>query len=82
MKDHFVWCPKYRRKVGVGQIAEALRSLLDKHVQDLDLTIEALEIMPDQVHLLIQRDPSEAAQRLADQYKGDTSRRLGLQYPA
>jgi putative transposase len=81
LKYHFVWCPKYRRKVLEGEIAEALRSLLDEKAQEMDITIEALEIMPDHVHLFIQSDPSEAPQRLANPFKGYTSRRLGLKYP-
>jgi putative transposase len=44
---------RYRRKVWV-----ALRSLLDEKAQELDITIEALEIMPDHVHLFIQSDPT------------------------
>ena len=81
LKYHFVWCPKYRRKVLEGEIAEALRSLLDEKAQEMDITIEALEIIPDHVHLFIQSDPSEAPQRLANQFKGYTSRMLGLKYP-
>jgi len=67
---------RYRRKVWV-----ALRSLLDEKAQELDITIEALEIMPDHVHLFIQSDPTKAAQRLANPFKGYSSRRLGLKYP-
>jgi putative transposase len=68
-----VWCPKYRRKVLIGDIAEELRSLLYQKAQELDVTIEALEIMPDHVHLFIESDPTEAPQRLANQFKGYTS---------
>lgn len=54
LKYHLVWCPKYRRKVLSGEIAEELRSLLYQKAQELNVTIEALEIMPDHVHLFIQ----------------------------
>ena len=76
LKYHLVWCPKYRRKVLTGEIAEELRSLLYQKAQELDVTIEALEIMPDHVHLFIESDPTEAPQRLANQFKGYTSRLL------
>jgi putative transposase len=72
---------RYRCKVLVGQIAEALCSLLYEKAQELDIRIEALEIMPDHVHLFIQSDPTEAPQPLANQFKGYTSRRLRLKYP-
>jgi len=64
LKYHLVRCPKYRRKVLVGEIAEELHSLLNQKAQELDMTIEALEIMPDHVHLLIQRFPTESPHHL------------------
>jgi putative transposase len=81
LKYHLVWCPKYRRKVLVGNIAEELHSLLYQKAQELDVTIEALEIMPDQVHLFIESNPTEAPQRLANQFKGYTSRMLRQKFP-
>lgn len=81
LKYHLVWCPKYRRKVLTGEIAEELRSLLYQKAQELDVTIEALEIMPDHVHLFIESDPTEAPQRLANQFKGYTSRLLRQKFP-
>ncbi len=45
------------------------------------MTIEALEIMPDHVHLFIQSDPMETVQRLANPFKGFTSRMLRLKFP-
>lgn len=81
LKYHLVWCPKYRRKVLTGEIAEELRSLLYQKAQELDVTMEALEIMPDHVHLFIESDPTEAPQRLANQFKGYTSRLLRQKFP-
>ncbi len=45
------------------------------------MTIEALEIMPDHVHLFIAAPPTEAPHHLANQFKGFTSRMLRLKYP-
>jgi putative transposase len=81
LKYHLVWCPKYRREVLVGEVAEDLRTLLYQKAKDLDAKIEALEIMPDHVHLFIESDPTEAPQRLANQFKGFTSRLLRQKYP-
>ena len=47
LKYHFVWCPKYRRKVLVGEIAEELRSLLYKKAQELDVTSGWPLILPN-----------------------------------
>jgi len=83
LKYHLVGCSKYRRKVLLGVIAEELRSRLYQKAQELEVTMEALEItpalaagasVPDHVHLFIQSHPTEAPQRLANQVKGFTSR--------
>ena len=80
---HLFGCSKSRRRVLLGGIAEELRARLDPKAQELEVTIEALEItpalaagasVPDPVHLFIQSDPTEAPQRLANQFKGFTSR--------
>jgi putative transposase len=81
LKYHLVWCSKYRPNVLVGTIADELRSLICQKAQELGVTIEALEIMPDHVHLFIESDPTEAPQRLANQFKGYTSRILRLKFP-
>jgi len=81
LKYHMVWCPKYRRKVLVGAIESDLRLLLQQKAEQLKVTIEALEIMPDHVHLFISAPPTEAPHRLANQFKGFTSRMLRLKYP-
>ncbi len=81
LKYHLVWCPKYRRKVLVGDIETDLRALLQQKAEQLKVTIEALEIMPDHVHLFISAPPTEAPHRLANQFKGFTSRMLRQKYP-
>ena len=81
LKNHLVWCPKYRRKVWVDEVAEELCSLLYPKAEELDVTIEALESMPDHVHLFIESDPTEAPQRLANQFKGYTARKLRQKFP-
>jgi putative transposase len=81
LKYHCVWCPKYRPKMLVDRLAQDLPSLLYEEVQELDVTIAALESIPDDVHLLIASDPSEAPQLLANPFKGYTSRMLRLKYP-
>jgi len=81
LKYHLVWCPKYRLPVLVGTVARDLRVLLVEKAKELQVTIEALEILPDHVHLLVSSDPTEAPQRLANQFKGHTSGRLRAKYP-
>jgi len=78
LKYHLVWCPKYRLPVLTGEVAEGLRVLLQQKASELDIAIEALEIMPDHVHAFVSSDPAEAPQRIANQFKGFTSRMPSL----
>ena len=60
----------------VGQVEDVLRRLLAEKAPALDVEIEALEIMPDHVHLFISAPPTEAPQHLVNQFKGYASRIL------
>nr|WP_238530428.1 IS200/IS605 family transposase [Oscillochloris trichoides] len=78
---HVVWCPKYRRKVLHGEIADRLKALLHEKADALGVTIEGLEVMPDHVHLLVSASPTEAPHHLANPFKGYTSRVLREEFP-
>jgi REP-associated tyrosine transposase len=78
---HFVWCPKYRRKVLLGTIAERLEELLREKASELGVEIEGLEVLPDHVHLFVAAAPTDAPQYLANQFKGYTSRVLRSEFP-
>jgi putative transposase len=44
---HLIWCPKYRRNVLVEVIATRLKVLLKEKAQEIGVSIEQREIMPD-----------------------------------
>lgn len=72
-KYHVVWCPKYRRKVLVGQIAERLKDELQEAASTISVKIIEMEIMPDHVHLLLEVDPQFGIHRAVKHLKGKTS---------
>ena len=78
---HFVWCPKYRRKVLTGAIATRLEQLLRHKANQLGVEIQALEVLSDHVHLFVAAAPTDAPQYLANQFKGYTSRLLREEFP-
>src|SRR5919109_2795481 len=73
---HLVFCPKYRKAVLVGPVAERLKVLLAAKAQELKATLHTLEVMPDHVHMFVESDPGMAPAKLAAQFKGYTSRIL------
>ena len=79
---HMVWCPKYRRSVLTGQIAEDLKTLLHEKAAALKVEVHSLEVMPDHVHLVVESDPTVAVRFLVNQFKGYPSRVLRGRYPS
>ena len=80
LKYHLVFCPKYRKSVLVGPVAERLQALLHSKAAELGATLHTMEVMPDHVHLCVESDPGIAPAKLAAQFKGSTSRILRQEF--
>jgi len=80
MGYHFVWCPKYRRKVLVGDIEKRLKELIKEKAEKMDCKVIALEVMPDHVHLFIQGNPKISPNSIVGQIKGYTSHSLRKEF--
>lgn len=80
-KYHVVWCPKYRRKVLVGAIAERLKELIEIRCSEINAEILEMEIMPDHVHLLIEVDPQFGINQAIRSIKGFSSHSLRNEFP-
>jgi putative transposase len=78
---HLVWCPQYRRPVLAGRVADRLRSLIQAICAERGCTVEALEVMPDHVHLVVRTGPNASPALVAHQCKGFTSRVLRAEFP-
>ena len=63
-KYHIVWCPKYRRKVLVGDVELRLEELIVSICAERQAEIIEMEIMPDHVHLLVEVDPQYGVHKL------------------
>jgi len=79
-KYHVVWCPKYRRKVLVNEIAERLKELIVQKCSELQVDIIEMEIMPDHVHLLMEVDPQFGINRAVRSIKGYSSYTLRKEF--
>ena len=80
-KYHVIWCPKYRRSVLRGPVAQRLAELVREVLDETRCELIELEVMPDHVHLLVEVDPQFGVQRLLQCIKGRSSRRLRQQFP-
>lgn len=72
-KYHVVWCPKYRRKVLIDEVAARLKELILLEAAAIQADVIEMEVMPDHVHLLIEVDPQLGIHRAIKQIKGKTS---------
>lgn len=78
---HVILCPKYRRKVLVNGIDERLKQILYSEAEQMNVTIKALEVMPDHVHMFIEFDPRLMLHKVIKQFKGVSSHMLREEYP-
>jgi putative transposase len=79
-KYHVIWCPKYRRKVLVGRVAERFEELLLEAALAKGVDLIEYETMPDHVHLLVEVDPQYGVHKFVKYVKGITSRYLRREF--
>lgn len=82
LKHHIVWCPKYRRSVLMPPVDGRLKELLAEIAAEHEMTIHAVEVMPDHVHLFVESDPTLCVAEIVNRFKGRTSRVLRQEFPA
>ncbi|MCM3749454.1 IS200/IS605 family transposase [Paenibacillus pasadenensis] len=73
---HFVFCPRYRRKVLIHEVETHLQQLVQEICLEHDWNIVAMEVMPDHVHLFLNVLPTDSPTEIMAKVKGITSRRL------
>lgn len=78
---HVIFCPKYRRKVLTGRVAERLKELILEKQEEFQYEILDMEVMPDHVHLLIDVDPKIGVYTVVSKIKGYTSKQLREEFP-
>ena len=82
LQYHLVWCPKFRRGVLTGEIADALDQLLQTKASELGVDVLSLAIRPHYVHLFGTRTPRMAVNQLVRHFKGYTAHELRQRFPA
>ena len=80
-KYHIIWCPKYRRKVLVGDVEIRLKELIYEIAEELKVDIIEVETDKDHVHLLAEVDPQFGVNTFIRRVKGRTSRVLRDEFP-
>lgn len=79
-KYHVVWCPKYRRKVLVGEVEARLKEIVKEVCAELDCELIEVECDRDHIHLLVEVDPQFGIHKLVKRIKGRSSRLLRQEF--
>ena len=66
----------------MGAIAQRLEELLREKSEELGFTVQALEIMPDHVHLFLEHDPRMGIAEIINRLKGYTSKTMRTEFPS
>ena len=69
LSDHMVFCPKYRRKVLVGEVAMVGEGVIRQTCKELDIEVIDIAVNCDHVHLIIQYPPKYSVSFIAKRIK-------------
>jgi putative transposase len=78
---HFVWIPKYRRKIFTEQRQHACKRLIEACCKAHGFELLAIETDVDHVHVFVSAAPRWAPATIVGLLKGYSSRMLRLEFP-
>jgi putative transposase len=81
LASHFVWCPKYRKKILVGKLATFLEQEIRHLCEANTWTIGALNVQEDHVHLFLSAPPSVSPSQIAHTLKSTTGCLVFQRFP-
>jgi putative transposase len=76
-----VWCPKYRRDVLTGAVAEETGAMLDAICAERGWPVISKETQPDPIHLFVSIPPAIAVANAVKVLQGVAARRLFQKFP-
>ena len=79
---HFVFCPRYRRKIFLNsQVEERFKTLVREICVELEIEVIAMECNQDHVHLFLNTLPTFSPTDIMAKIKGVTSKKLREEFP-
>ena len=79
--NYMVWSTKYRRKVLVGVVRDRLLKLQEEIAREKGVKLNAQEVMPDDVHLIVMAHPKYPPASIVKIFKGITAKVLFEEFP-
>ena len=78
---HLIWCPRRRKAVLKGVIAERCKHLIEEKCLLKGWTLLTLAIQPDHIHLFVRCYPVDSASGVVKECKGNTAFYLRKEFP-
>lgn len=79
---HFVFCPRYRRKIFLQvEVEHRFKELVHEVCEELQIEIVALECDKDHTHMFLNALPSLSPADMMAKIKGVTSKKLREEFP-
>jgi len=78
---HFVWIPKYRKRLLINQVKSRLEQLFQQCAEINQFEILELSIQPDHVHLFLSAKPRYSPANIMNLIKGGSSRIIRQEFP-
>jgi putative transposase len=78
---HIIWCPKRRRKVLQGKVAERFEQIVHEVAKENEWEVIQLALQPEHVHLFIRANPYTLPTDIARLIKGRSSHDLREEFP-
>jgi putative transposase len=79
---HFVFCPRYRRKIFLHtDVEERFKQLVQEICEELTIVVIALECDKDHTHMFLNALPTLSPADIMAKIKGVTSKKLREEFP-
>ncbi len=78
---HFIWIPRRRRKVLVGDVKKRVTELIYEKAQELECKVVSLAVEPEHIHLFLNCSPDLAPKQIIHRIKGYSSYVLRKEFP-
>ena len=81
LKYHFVWIPKYRKKILTPEVAEYAKEVFQRIGEEYDMIIDTLEVVEDHVHIVLEAPPRLSPARIVLILNSISAREMFRRYP-
>ncbi len=81
LRYHFVFVPKYRKRVLIGEVAKRIEGMIRFCCQIHQWEVYELAVEPDHVHLYLGSQPRWSPSEMMNRIKGGTSKKIKELFP-